>query len=90
MSTVLDKIAAYKREEIHAAKKARPLQRLMADAREAPAPRGFLAALEAAKAEKRPGLIAEIKKASPSQGVIRADFRRSELTSGFPSHDSLR
>jgi indole-3-glycerol phosphate synthase len=74
MSTVLDKIATYKREEVHAAKKARPLQRLMSDAREAPAPRGFRAALEAARTEKRPGLIAEIKKASPSQGVIRADF----------------
>ena len=79
MNTVLDKIAAYKREEVNAAKKARPLRGLMIDAREAPAPRGFRAALESAREAKKPGLIAEIKKASPSQGVIRADFDPEKL-----------
>ena len=79
MNTVLDKIAAYKREEVNAAKKARPLRGLMIDAREAPAPRGFHAALENAREAKKPGLIAEIKKASPSQGIIRADFDPEKL-----------
>lgn len=72
--SVLETIAAYKRDEVAAAKQARPLRVLMQDARDAPAPRGFRSALEAAAAAKRPGLIAEIKKASPSKGVIRADF----------------
>src|SRR4051812_20517500 len=72
--TILDDIAAYKHEEISAAKTAKPLRLLMQEARHASPPRGFLAALETAKAEARPGLIAEIKKASPSAGVIRADF----------------
>jgi len=72
--SVLERIAAYKHQEVAAAKKARPLKAVMANAGEAPLPRGFRAALEAARAAKRPGLIAEIKKASPSKGVIRADF----------------
>jgi indole-3-glycerol phosphate synthase len=72
--TILDDIAAYKREEVAAAKEANPLHLLMQEARHASPPRGFLAALETAKSEGRPGLIAEIKKASPSAGVIRADF----------------
>jgi indole-3-glycerol phosphate synthase len=72
--SVLQRIAAYKHEEVAAAKKLRPLKAVMAEAKEVSAPRGFRAALESAKAARRPGLIAEIKKASPSKGVIRADF----------------
>ncbi len=72
--SVLERIAAYKRKEVAAAKQARPLKVLEAAAEEASAPRGFRAALDAARAAKRPGLIAEIKKASPSKGVIRAHF----------------
>jgi indole-3-glycerol phosphate synthase len=72
--SVLERIAAYKRQEIAAAKKARPLKLLEVAAEEASAPRGFRAALEAARIAKRPGLIAEIKKASPSKGMIRAVF----------------
>jgi indole-3-glycerol phosphate synthase len=83
MSTILDKIAVYKREEVAAAKAERPLRGLLTEAREAPAPRGFRAALEAARKRKRPGLIAEIKKASPSQGVIRADFDPEKLARAY-------
>jgi indole-3-glycerol phosphate synthase len=72
--SVLQKIAAYKREELAAAKRQWPLPSLMASARQAPPPRGFRAALDAARAARHPGLIAEIKKASPSKGVIRNIF----------------
>jgi len=83
MTTILEKIAAYKREEVAAAKRTRPLRALMEAARNAPGPRGFRAALERAKADERPGLIAEIKKASPSAGLIRADFDPQSLARAY-------
>src|SRR6185436_16247795 len=83
MTTILDKIAAYKREEVKAAKSEHPLRTLMTQAREAPAPRGFRAALETARKRKKTGLIAEIKKASPSQGVIRADFDPEKIARAY-------
>jgi indole-3-glycerol phosphate synthase len=72
--SILDDIAAYKRAEIATAKSARPLASLMRAAREAPEPRGFRNALENAILGGRPALIAEIKKASPSKGLIRPQF----------------
>ena len=83
MTNILDKIADYKRQEVSAAKKERPLKTLMGDARHASPPRGFRAALDATKAAKRPGLIAEIKKASPSKGVIRTDFDPETLARDY-------
>ena len=71
---ILAQIEAYKREEIAAAKAARPLAEVEAAARAAPAPRGFLAALERKLARRAYALIAEIKQASPSRGMIRDDF----------------
>jgi indole-3-glycerol phosphate synthase len=74
MSDILAKIGAYKREEIAAAKIARPLGQLERDAKAAAPPRGFLRAIERRIAAGNYALIAEIKKASPSAGLIRADF----------------
>ncbi len=74
MSDVLARICADKRAEVARRKRARGLSTLDAEARAGEAPRGFVAALREAVAGRRYGLICEIKKASPSKGLIRADF----------------
>jgi len=74
MSDILDRITRYKREEIQAAKAARPLAAVESAAREAGPVRPFAGAITARIAAGGYALIAEIKKASPSKGLIRADF----------------
>ena len=80
--TVLDKIKAYKLEHVAECKARHPLSEVEAAARNASAPRGFAKALlDASKTDY--GLIAEVKKASPSKGLIREDFNPPELARAY-------
>src|SRR6266702_1326730 len=83
MSDILKVIETYKRQEIETAKQAVPAAALENAARAASPPRGFLAAIERRLKSGGFALIAEIKKASPSKGLIRADFDVAELAHAY-------
>jgi indole-3-glycerol phosphate synthase len=86
MSDILDKIVATKREEIAAALAVRPLAQVEAEAASQPAARDFVGAMRRKIGCGQPAVIAEIKKASPSKGVIRPDFHPAEIARSYADH----
>lgn len=80
MNSILEKIAAKKRDEINLARQKRPVHSI--NPQEFPSPRDFIAAIRA----RQPAVIAEIKKASPSKGIIRADFQVGEIAKTYEQH----
>ena len=83
MNSILDKIVTHKLGEISAAKSARPIKDIQAAAEQAPKPRDFLGALTKGDQAGRVSLIAEVKKASPSKGIIREDFSPVEIATAY-------
>lgn len=86
MSDILNKIIATKRQEIAAALVAKPLAVVEAEAAVQPAPRDFVGAIRSKIAAGRAAVIAEIKKASPSKGVIRPDFQPADIARSYEAH----
>jgi indole-3-glycerol phosphate synthase len=86
MSDILKKILAVKHEEVDSAKTARSLAAIRAAAETQPATRDFIGAMKAKIAAGESAIIAEIKKASPSKGVIREDFRPAEIAADYERH----
>ena len=86
MADILNKILAVKAEEVAAAKKEKSFATVEAEAKSQPAPRDFVGAIRQKIAAGKPAVIAEIKKASPSKGVLRADFRPGEIAANYAKH----
>jgi indole-3-glycerol phosphate synthase len=83
MSDILNKILATKRRELNDALQAAPLLAVRVSAQSMPKPRDFIGAIRAKIASGNAAVIAEIKKASPSKGVIRADFKPAEIAASY-------
>ena len=86
MSDILQKIVAVKRDEVAAARAARDLASLRREAEALGGQRDFIAGLRTAAAARGAAVIAEVKKASPSRGVLRADFRPAEIAASYQRH----
>ena len=86
MSDILDKIVAVKRDEISAARRKRDLQSLRRDAESFGGQRDFVAAVRAKIAAGQAGVIADVKKASPSKGVLRERFVPAEIAASYAEH----
>ena len=87
MSDILNKIVAVKHEEVAAAKKRLPLSAMRADAESRVLTRDFEGALRAKIAKGQAAVIAEVKKASPSKGVLRADFEPADIAQSYMEGD---
>ena len=85
-SDILDRILAVKRTEVAAAKTVKSLAALRVEAAAQPPARDFVGAIRAKLAAGQPAVIAEIKKASPSKGVLRADFRPADIAADYAQH----
>jgi indole-3-glycerol phosphate synthase len=85
-SDILNRILAVKREEVAAASASRPLAAIRAEAEAQPAPRDFVGAIRNKIAAGQSAVIAEIKKASPSKGVLRPDFQPAEIAASYERH----
>ena len=86
MSDILKKILAVKAQEVNDAQILKPLAAVRAEAEQAAAPRDFVGAIRAKIAAGQAAVIAEIKKASPSKGVLRADFCPAEIAASYAQH----
>lgn len=86
MSDILNKIVEVKREEVAAARKKKSLEAMRADAESRVLTRGFETALRAKIAQGQAAVIAEVKKASPSKGVLRADFIPADIAQSYAEH----
>ena len=86
MSDILDKIVAVKHQEVAAAKKRKPLDVVRADAESRVLTRDFVGALRAKIAAGLPAVIAEVKKASPSKGVLRAEFIPADIAQSYAEY----
>jgi indole-3-glycerol phosphate synthase len=89
MSDILNKILAVKAQEIASAKPVKPLHQVRAEAQQAAPVRDFTAAIRARITAGQSAVIAEIKKASPSKGVLRADFHPAEIAASYAQHGAV-
>ncbi len=86
MSDILKKILAVKAQEVAAAKPVKPLHQVRTEAENAAPVRDFVGAIRSNIAAGQPAVIAEIKKASPSKGVIRPDFQPDQIAKSYAKH----
>jgi len=86
MSDILNKILTVKAQEVSSAKQSKSLAQIRMEAEQASPARDFVGAIRSKIAEGKPAVIAEIKKASPSKGVLRADFKPAEVAESYAEH----